>query len=298
MRTQQSRLGDLLVSAGLITPEQLERALHQQSRTRIPLGKILLQSGAISAVTLYRKLAEQWCVRASALGITFLLSTTVLPNTARAQSQTQTTEIQITLASAVTATPRRTLDMKYPSLFGTTEIRSDNISTFTKWTSMLDRFERQLSATNTATAPRLQSWKAELSRMRHYSTVDKIRAVNDYINQVRYVPDIDNWGKSDHWSTPIEFFSRGGDCEDFAIAKYASLRALGVPSERMRIAVVQDTIKNIPHAILIVYAENGQSFVLDNQDKQLRSINEVTRYRPIFSINKHSWWMHRTQGNS
>lgn len=296
LHLKKNRLGDLLVSSGVITPEQLESALAMQARTREPLGRVLIKSGAISAAMLYRKLAEQWCVRVSAYGLTFMMGATAVPSTARAAGQGQSG--QIVLASAVTVAPHnKTASLKYPSLFGTTEIRSDNTAAFTKWTKMLDRFEKQLTAHSAATAPRLQAWKAELSRIRHLSTADKIAAVNNYINQVEYITDAKNWGQSDYWATPVEFFSRGGDCEDFAIAKYASLRALGMPAERLRIAIVHDKIKNIPHAVLIVYAENGQSYVLDNQDKAMRNINSVTRYKPIFSINQASWWMHRVQNS-
>jgi predicted transglutaminase-like cysteine proteinase len=96
----------------------------------------------------------------------------------------------------------------------------------------------------------------------------------------------------DYWATPIEFLTRGGDCEDYAIAKYASLRALGFSADQLRVAIVQDKIKNVPHAILIIYSDAG-NFVLDNQNKQVEPIEAVNRYQPIFSINSTSWWLHR-----
>ncbi len=94
------------------------------------------------------------------------------------------------------------------------------------------------------------------------------------MNKVRYIGDQKNWGKSDYWATPIEFLTYGGDCEDFAIAKYVSLRALGVPDRAMRIAIVKDTQKGIAHAILIVYTEDGP-MVLDNQIKRMTNANAI-----------------------
>src|SRR5690606_27144483 len=185
LHLKKNRLGDLLVSSGVITPEQLESALAMQARTREPLGRVLIKSGAISAAMLYRKLAEQWCVRVSAYGLTFMMGATAVPSAARAGSGQAGG--QIVLASAAMVTPfNKAASLKYPSLFGTTEIRSDNTAAFTKWTKMLDRFEKQLTAHSGATAPRLQTWKAELSRIRHLGTADKIAAVNNYINQVQY----------------------------------------------------------------------------------------------------------------
>lgn len=289
IRLKKNRLGDLLLASGVISQEQLDNALNEHKQTKEQIGKILIRQGVISPVVLYRKLAEQWCVRASALGLTFMMGTTFMPNTARASGQSA----KITLASAVASTSGFAKQkVKYPSLFGTSELRSDNIKAFTKWTTMLDRFERQLTSRAT-TAPRLQMWKSKLVDLQYKSTTEKIIEVNNYINKVRYVQDSKNWNKNDYWATPLEFFSRGGDCEDFAIAKYASLRALGVPTERMRLAIVQDKIKNIPHAILIVYADNGSTYVLDNQDKRTQRLESVSRYKPIFSINKESWWLHK-----
>jgi predicted transglutaminase-like cysteine proteinase len=154
----------------------------------------------------------------------------------------------------------------------------------------MTRFEQQMQTAQAT--PQMQAWKAKLQSLKNSSTRDQIAAVNDYINYVSYVEDSQNYGTSDKWATPIEFLAKGGDCEDFAIAKYASLRALGFSTDQLRIAIVQDKIKNIAHAVLIVYTEQG-TYVLDNQDKRLRSAAEVTRYKPVFSINATYWWLHR-----
>ncbi len=288
-KLKYQRLGDLLLSTGLISEDSLNKALEEQNKTKEQIGKILIRQGAISPVLLYRKLAEQWCVKASTIGLTLMVSSVSLPNSAKANSTSQ----QFTLASIVTSTPTAApKQIHYPALFGSSEMRSDDTTAFTKWVSMLDRFETQLTSYST-TAPRLQMWKAELVKLQYKSTIEKITAVNSYVNKIKYVTDKKNWNKNDYWSTPIEFLSRGGDCEDFAIAKYASLRALGIPSERLRLAIVQDKIKNIPHAILIVYAENGSTYVLDNQEKETKTLESVSRYKPIFSINNKSWWLHK-----
>jgi predicted transglutaminase-like cysteine proteinase len=117
--------------------------------------------------------------------------------------------------------------------------------------------------------------------------------VNDMMNERPYISDKRNWGQTDYWATPVEFMKRGGDCEDFAIAKYAALRTLGVPEERLRLAIVQDTQKNIPHAVLVVYTDQG-AVLLDNQIKTLVDAERAGRYRPIYSINRQAWWLHST----
>jgi len=74
---------------------------------------------------------------------------------------------------------------------------------------------------------RLTGWKDLLinPKYKKLSERDKLELVNDFMNQPRFVSDIDHWGKEDYWATPIEFLStNGGDCEDFSIAKYFTLR--------------------------------------------------------------------------
>lgn len=287
-RLKSYKLGDLLVSGGLISQEQLSYALAQQKADGGRLGQILVRQGAISTVQLYHQLAEQWVMKAAAAGITLIM----MSAPARAETPRLSGDFQV--ASAATTArdiaPARA-QIAFPRLFGYQEVRSDNIQPFNKWTDVIQRFETQARSPNAA--PRMQMWQAALQSFKSLPVEEQVRAVNDYVNQVRYVEDSVNWGKSDYWATPIEFFSRGGDCEDYAIAKYASLRALGFSTDQLRIAVVQDKIKNIPHAVLIVYTEEG-TYVLDNQNRRAEQVQNVTRYKPVYSINSSSWWLHKS----
>lgn len=290
------KLGDLLVASGLLTPQQLRTALLEQKETKEQLGKILLRHGALSPVQLYQKLAEQWCLKVSTAGMAVLMQT-MTPSVARADDMSTVAPhaitAQFTLAAATVPSAYKPAQpsKQYPSLFGTQEVRSDDITAFKKWTTVMQRFENQMK-TRSATSPRVMLWKAAIQELKDKSAAEKIRGVNNFLNQVAYVEDTMNYKKTDYWATPIEFLTRGGDCEDFAIAKYASLRALGFSPDQLRIAIVQDKIKNIPHAILVVYSDDG-NFILDNQDKKAEYVANVTRYKPIFSINSNSWWLHR-----
>ena len=154
---------------------------------------------------------------------------------------------------------------------------------------MFNRFERQLKQDSKARVVR--EWQQNLNDMQGLGLKAMADRVNDLVNEKRYILDSKNWGKSDYWATPVEFLERGGDCEDFAIMKYTALRSLGVPEERLRLAIVQDTKKNIPHAVLVVYTEKG-AYILDNQIKKLISAERGSRYRPIYSINRTAWWLH------
>lgn len=200
------------------------------------------------------------------------------------------------LATRGTA-PRIANAQSYPPLFGTREVRNANIAPFTKWTSMLERQRPEPPHYGDACRPRngrcyVQEWRALMSQVRGQDPMRQMQAVNQWMNRIRYVEDIVNYGMVDYWATPLEFLARDGDCEDFAIAKYISLRELGFAQSGMRILVLNDLNLRIPHAILIVYL-NGRAYVLDNQIAQVVPTEVIRHYQPIFSINEEAWWLHQ-----
>lgn len=186
----------------------------------------------------------------------------------------------------------------HPALFGSHEVRSAELSLFPKWRGALARHvdEARLADASCRAAAfnrcHLREWTAFLAGLRGAGRLDQIRAVNRFLNQRRYVVDPHNYGVPDYWATPRQFLSLDGDCEDYAIAKYFSLRALGVAPEAMRIVVLQDLNLNTAHAILVVYID-GRALVLDNQVPAVVDARAIRHYRAIYSINEQHWWLHR-----
>ncbi|MEZ0259754.1 MAG: transglutaminase-like cysteine peptidase [Alphaproteobacteria bacterium] len=285
---RSTKLGDMLVNSRMITRVQLKDALRKQKETGKRLGHVLLEAGYVTPTALYRKLAQQWVLKVSTAGIALMMQF-FTPSIARADDGGA-----VRLAAATSSASVIKPGISASNLFGSTEVKSTNISAFTKWTTVMKRFDQQMASQ--ASSPVVKDWKAHLGTLKGKSVRDQINGVNSYMNSIRYVEDSQGYKKSDYWATPIEFLGKGsGDCEDYAIAKYASLRALGFSSDQMRIAIVQDKIKNVPHAILIVYTQDGV-FVLDNQNKQVADASQVNRYKPIFSINSNNWWLHKSPG--
>ena len=94
-----------------------------------------------------------------------------------------------------------------------------------------------------------------------------------------------------------EFMSRFGDCEDYAILKYLSLRRLGWKEKQLRVVAVKDLNLKVGHAVLVVlftHPKTGQilPLLLDNQIKKIVAANKVRHYQPVFSLNKFFWWKH------
>src|SRR5881397_674968 len=59
MSRQHKRLGDLLIEAQIITPEQLEQAIAHQKKAGQMLGATLVQMGAVTEQQLLQTLEQQ-----------------------------------------------------------------------------------------------------------------------------------------------------------------------------------------------------------------------------------------------
>jgi predicted transglutaminase-like cysteine proteinase len=180
----------------------------------------------------------------------------------------------------------------YPAIFGSREIHSANLTTFPKWRSMLERFAREVRGCPSS-QPGAKQWCTLIDGWRSLDRAAQLRAINDTMNQRPYIADTINWRQPDYWETPLEFTRKGGDCEDYAIAKYMALKELGVPIDDIRIVVLQDLNLRIAHAILVVYVA-GEPVLLDNQVAGITPVSAVHHYEPVYSINEHGWWLHRS----
>lgn len=185
-----------------------------------------------------------------------------------------------------------------PSIFGTREFRSENLTPFPKWTGALERYFAESGPDGRACgggrrAPcDLGDWQAFLASLDGADRMTAIRAVNRRMNRAAYVLDPVNYGMPDYWATPLQFLRRDGDCEDYAITKFISLRALGVANQALRIVVLQDLNLRIAHAVLVVF-EGGRALVLDNQIRDVVDASAIRHYRPLYSVNETAWWLHR-----
>jgi predicted transglutaminase-like cysteine proteinase len=202
------------------------------------------------------------------------------------------------LAGLVTAYAAAADEAAYPALFGTREVRSASLGPFQKWTGVLTRqIDERTLYDGPCTERRfnrchLLEWRQLLRDIADSDPTAQLEAVNSFMNRAPYVTDPVNYGVPDYWATPLQFMNKDGDCEDYAIAKFMSLRQLGFRNGQMRVAVVDDLNLGIAHAILVVYLD-GRAFVLDNQIARVVPAEIVRHYRPIYSINEDAWWLHR-----
>jgi len=144
----------------------------------------------------------------------------------------------------------------------------------------------------------VRSWKELIADNKKSNSADQLYEVNRFFNRLEFVDDLRHWKKYDYWATPIEFLATdGGDCEDFSIAKYFSLRAMGVPSEKLRLMYVKALTYNMAQIVLAYYEKpNAVPLVLDNLNPDILPANKRKDLLPVYSFNGDGLWLAKEQG--
>lgn len=147
---------------------------------------------------------------------------------------------------------------------------------------------------------RLTGWRDLMNnpRNRAISERQKLEMVNDFINRTPFKTDQAHWGKVDYWATPLEFLStNAGDCEDFSIAKYFTLRAMGVADEKLQITYVKETrVYNEAHMVLAYFATpDAEPLILDNINKTIHPASRRDDLIPVYSFNGSGLWLAKQQ---
>ncbi|PTS83619.1 hypothetical protein DBR00_14030 [Pseudomonas sp. HMWF032] len=139
-----------------------------------------------------------------------------------------------------------------------------------------------------AAKQRILAWEAQIKASGSSSERDKLSEVNRFFNrQIRFTDDIRLWKQNDYWATPIEMLVKGaGDCEDYSIAKYFTLRRLGIPSDKLRITYVKALNYNQAHMVLTYYASPGaEPLVLDNLINEIKPASQRKDLLPVYAFN-------------
>ena len=145
---------------------------------------------------------------------------------------------------------------------------------------------------------RISYWQDMILSSIGLDDMQKLAMTNVFFNQVKFVSDIEHWGKEDYWATPVQMLaSNGGDCEDFSIAKYFTLRQMGIPAERMRLTYVKAVELNQAHMVLTYYSTpDADPLVLDNLVTEIRTSSSRTDLLPVYSFNGNGLWLVKARG--
>ncbi|NGN97570.1 MULTISPECIES: transglutaminase-like cysteine peptidase [Grimontia] len=145
---------------------------------------------------------------------------------------------------------------------------------------------------------RVAAWRDVVAQSADLSETQKLEAVNNFFNQLYFVNDIDLWGKKDYWATPLEFLgSAAGDCEDFSIAKYFTLRELGIDDKKLRLVYVKAIKLNQFHMVVAYYpTASSEPVLLDNIDPEIKKASKRRDLLPVYSFNGSRLWLMKERG--
>lgn len=141
--------------------------------------------------------------------------------------------------------------------------------------------------------PVLTQWKNLSKLMPVWTSEKKLQNINGFFNRWDSKSDQDNYATEEYWATPEEFLEKGGDCEDFAIAKYLALRGFGWPERDLWLLLLTENKSGEHHAALA--AKTGEkTFILDNLSRPVYLLipekHYVQNFTPLHAINGLGVW--------
>ena len=142
---------------------------------------------------------------------------------------------------------------------------------------------------------KLKDWSKLINENQNKPTQEKLHRANAFFNsRLMYASDQQAWRKSDYWATPVESLAKGGgDCDDFAIAKYVTLRKMGIPKQDLKLAYVyykKPGRARQAHMVLLHQPNGQKGTVLDNINKRLKSIEDRKDLRAVYTFNEAGLW--------
>jgi len=145
---------------------------------------------------------------------------------------------------------------------------------------------------------RIQELIKLLNKLDKESELKKLEDINDFFNKINYNTDLKVWNKKDYWASRAEFLNiANGDCEDYVIAKYFSLRQLGLPAEKIFLTYVKAIKYRQSHMILTYFKSKGSvPLVLDNINTKILPSTKRRDLRPLFSFNGEKIYMAKQRG--
>lgn len=151
-----------------------------------------------------------------------------------------------------------------------------------------------------------RQWEQLIRQSRHLTDQEKLAQANRFVHRnVRYMTDMQLYGQEDYWATPLETLGQGlGDCEDYAIAKYVTLRAMGIPDDKLRLIYVRARIAQggthrvEAHMVLGYYSTpDAEPLILDSLIPDILPASQRRDLTPVFSFNAQGLWAGNQRAN-
>ncbi len=125
-------------------------------------------------------------------------------------------------------------------------------------------------------------------KIKNFDLERKLNYVNTFYNKILPVNDATKYEADDYWATPKEFLIQGkGDCEDYAISKYFTLKEAGISKDKLFLSVVK--VKGVAnYHMVLTYLENKKAIplILDNLSFKVLPFTKRGDLEPNFLFNE------------
>lgn len=181
------------------------------------------------------------------------------------------------------------------------EITEDYFAPAASWSAWQDTLDRhhserevihQCLSDSETCSRQLKGLRHILLKGADLTPEQQVRLVNRYINRQRYQDDrvSSQSTAGNQWETLTEFLDSGGDCEDFAVAKYFILREFGVDAEDMRIVIGKEPQRATHHAMLAIRFDEGVWLLENDNTIHRNGYQDINRF--VYAINEQGIWDH------
>jgi predicted transglutaminase-like cysteine proteinase len=140
-------------------------------------------------------------------------------------------------------------------------------------------------------SPEVKRWANLIDQLRPQNKLRQIITVNKWFNRLPYKYDEYAYDQLDYWADTQALLINRGDCEDYALSKYYTLRQLGFSAEELKVTVVYDKQNFTNHAVLMIYT-NGTRYMMDINSDATEPSALGTRYKPLYSFNEKTAWFY------
>jgi predicted transglutaminase-like cysteine proteinase len=139
----------------------------------------------------------------------------------------------------------------------------------------------------------LQQWQQILNHSKGKSEVEQLKLTNDFINLIEFIHSPFYQDGLDYRLSPMAFLMLGaGDSEEFSMAKYFTLRKMGIQASRLRLTYTERQSNLTPHMVLAYYpSADADPLILDYLDKTIRPLSQRQDLRPVYSFDAEQLWL-------
>ena len=178
---------------------------------------------------------------------------------------------------------------------------------FLSWWNTLNKHQEQAEALSRCqTQPadcqgKLRSYGHVIKEAKNLNRTEQLELIHHYINGTKYDEDqvTHHYDQESNkkqvtrssWKTLYDFLLNGGDCEDYATAKYFMLRELGFANSDLRVVVTYSTKLFGYHAVVAVRQPDDSIWLLDSEYPIKK--NSHMGYRYVYAMNEQTVWDHR-----